>query len=100
MGRKNFRSWAVAIFYLARKTGFRHCQHDNFYLPGVDNNQLGEHVVKNFAASTDLDFLEPVPIFGGVAYEFILANGRVQLYVDVVFPIIFLDAVCQSIEVG
>ena len=47
-----------------------------------------------------MDFFKLVLILGGVADEFILANWRVQLYVDVIFPTIFPDAVCKSVAVG
>ena len=57
-------------------------------------------MAENLAASSDLDIFMPVFVLGGVADEFILADGLLQLYVDVIFPIIFLDAVCQSVAVG
>lgn len=100
MGRESFRARNRAVFYMAGQARVRRCQYDNVYFLGTDDNKFVEYVAENFTASVDLDFLEPVSFLGGVADEFILADRFLQLYVDVILPIIFCNAVCKSIAVG
>ena len=98
--RKSLRVFARAIFRLARKARLRHCQHGRVYPADFGNRQPGEHVAENFASRARVDFRELLPVRGKFADEYALADGLLQLHVDGVLPIIFSDAVCQSVALA